>query len=126
MLLLFIQLHKIPGKSWNFVESPGKSEKKCWKVLEFETIFWWELCEKSCIKCGGKTIPRAFFKKSKLSISLYQYCKVLNSLVLNSLVFEGYRKIVKSSCRPLAFTYYKAFLKNKKRSGTSFPTSFSA
>ena len=25
--------------------------------------------EKSCTKCGGKTSPKTFFKKSKLSIS---------------------------------------------------------
>ena len=30
------------------------------------------------------------------------------------------------SCRPLPFTSYNAFLKNKKRSGTSLATSFSA
>ena len=33
--------------------------------------------EKSYKKCGGETIPRPFFKKSKLSISLDQYSKVL-------------------------------------------------
>ena len=38
--------------------------------------------EKPYTKCGGETIPRPFFKKSKLSISLDQYCKVLNSLFL--------------------------------------------
>ena len=35
---------------------------------------------------------------------------------------EGYRNILKLSCRPLAFTSYKAFLKNKKRSGTCAPS----
>ena len=38
--------------------------------------------EKPYTKCGGETIPRPFSKKSKLSISLDQYCKVLNSLFL--------------------------------------------
>ena len=38
--------------------------------------------EKSYKKCAGETIPRRLFKKSKLSISLDQYCKVLNSLFL--------------------------------------------
>ena len=33
-------------------------------------------------KCGGETIPGPFFKKSKLSISLDQYFKVLYSLFL--------------------------------------------
>ena len=38
--------------------------------------------EKSYTKCGGETIPRPFFKKSKLSISLDQYSKVLYILFL--------------------------------------------
>ena len=38
--------------------------------------------EKSYTKCAGETIPRRLSKKSKLSISLDQYCKVLNSLFL--------------------------------------------
>ena len=36
---------------------------------------------------------------------------------------EDYGNTLKLSCRPLAFTSYKAFLKNKKRSGTSLPAS---
>ena len=38
--------------------------------------------EKSCTKCAGETLPRPLSKKSKLSISLGQKCKVLNSLFL--------------------------------------------
>ena len=38
---------------------------------------------------------------------------------------EGYRNILKLRCRPLAFTSYKAFLKIKKRSGTSLLALFS-
>ena len=38
--------------------------------------------EKSCTKCAGETIPRPLSKKLKLSISLDQLCKVLNSLFL--------------------------------------------
>ena len=38
---------------------------------------------------------------------------------------EGYHNILKVSCRPLAFTSFKVFLKNKKRSGTSIPASIS-
>ena len=33
--------------------------------------------EKSHRKCGGETIPRLFSEKSKLSMSLDQYSKVL-------------------------------------------------
>ena len=38
--------------------------------------------EKSYTKYGGETIPRPYFKKSKLSISLDQYSKVLHILFL--------------------------------------------
>ena len=38
--------------------------------------------EKSFTKCAGETIPKPLSKKSKLSISLDQLCKVLNSLIL--------------------------------------------
>ena len=38
--------------------------------------------KKSYIKCAGETIPRSLSKKPKLSKSLYQQCKVLNSLFL--------------------------------------------
>ena len=38
--------------------------------------------EKSYRKCAGETIPRPLPKKTKLSVSLDQYCKVLNSLFL--------------------------------------------
>ena len=38
--------------------------------------------EKSYTNCGGETIPRPFSKKSKLSISLDQYFKVLYILFL--------------------------------------------
>ena len=34
--------------------------------------------------------------------------------------------MLKLSCRPLAFTSYKPFLKDKSRSGASLPASFSA
>ena len=36
--------------------------------------------EKPFAKCAGETIPRPLSEKSKLSIPLDQYCKVLNSL----------------------------------------------
>ena len=36
--------------------------------------------EKSYTKCAGETIPRPLSEKLKLSISLDQQCRVLNSL----------------------------------------------
>ena len=38
--------------------------------------------ETSYTKCDGETSPRPFSKKSKLSISLDQYSKVLHNLFL--------------------------------------------
>ena len=38
--------------------------------------------EKSYTKCVGKTVARLLTKIAKLNISLNQYCKVLNSLLL--------------------------------------------
>ena len=82
--------------------------------------------EKLYTKSGRETIPRLFSKKWKLSISLNQYFKSFIYLVLIVCQVEDYRKWLKLSCRPFAFTSYKAFLKNKKRFGTSLPASFSA
>ena len=65
---------------------------------------WNIFVEKSYTKCGRETIPRPLSKNLKLRISLDQYCKVLNSLFLLYANFEGYQNIVKSSCRPHAFT----------------------
>ena len=47
-----------------------------------EYIMWNIFVEKSYRKCAGETIPVRLSKKSKLSISLDQQCKVLNSLFL--------------------------------------------
>ena len=57
--------------------------------------------EKSYTKCGGETIPRPFYKKSKLS---YLWINILKFYILFSL-FALLRTInlLKLSCRPLAF-----------------------
>ena len=38
--------------------------------------------EKSYTRCAGEIFPRSLTKKSNLSISLDQYCKPLNRLLL--------------------------------------------
>ena len=67
--------------------------------------------EKSNTKCGGETILRHCTKKSKLSILW------IGSLKFYTVCFhcqaEGYRKILKLSCKPLHFISYKAFLKKQ-------------
>ena len=83
------------------------------------------LLEKSNKKCGGKTSPRPFPKKSKLSIFLDQQSKALYNLLLLYVQGEGYQNILKLRWRPFAFTAYTAFPKNKRKSGTSLLASFS-
>ena len=71
--------------------------------------------EKKYTNCGLETIPRPFSKILELRIS--------GSIVQSFIQFvfigwqvEGYQKMLKLNCRSLAFTSYKAFLKNKKMS----------
>ena len=94
------------------------------QLIEYNTtkIF----VEKPYTKCDGETIPRSFSKKSKLSISLDQQSKVFLSLLL---LFTNLRAIEICSNHAadhLFLSYTKIFLKKKKRSGTSLPSSFSA
>ena len=60
-----------------------------------------------------------------LSISLIQQSEMLYNLFFLYVQVEVYKIILNISCWPLALTLYEVFLKNKKRSGTSLPTSFS-
>ena len=73
----------------------------------------WELC------------PDPFPKNQNLEYLWINSLKVLQ-FVFNLHTVEDYHNILKLSCRALAFTSYKALLKNKKRSGTSLTASFSA
>ena len=71
-----IAIHILP----NISKSKGSQAMKFGQLIEYNmrNIF----VEKSYTKCAGETIPRPLSKKSKLSISLDQQCKVLNSLFL--------------------------------------------
>ena len=75
------------------------------------------------IQCGGETIPRLFSKKIKIE---HIPGSIFIQFVFIVWQFEGYLKILKLTFRSLAFTLYKAFLKNTKSSGTSLPGSFFA
>ena len=59
-------IHLFPNISIN----KGNQRMKFCQLIEYNmrNIF----LEKSCLKCGRKTIPRPFFKKSRLSVSLDQ------------------------------------------------------
>ena len=81
---------------------------------------------KSYTKCGRETIPRSFSQKIRfehISGSIFKGFIYFVSIVCQ---VEDYRKWLKLSRKPFAFTSYKAFIKNKKRSETSLPASFSA
>ena len=80
--------------------------------------------EKPYTKCGGETSSRPISKKLKLSmnLSLDQQSEHLYSFLLFYVKIEDYQNILK----PLAFTSYEAFWKNKKRSRISLLASFSA
>ena len=83
------------------------------------------LLEASCKKSPVETLFPDPFLKDQTWVYLW-----IDSLRFYTVSFfvcqvEDYQNILKLSCRPLAFTSYKAFLKNKKRSGTSLPASFS-
>ena len=73
--------------------------------------------EKSCTKCGRETIPSPFLKYQNWA---YLWIKVLYILFVCQV--EDYWKWLKLSCRPFGFSSYKAFLKHKKWSGTTFST----
>ena len=82
--------------------------------------------EKWYTKYCRKTSLRQFSKKLKLRISLDQQSKVGYSLFLLYAHVKDHRNKLELKSIPLAFTSYKAFSKNKNRSGTSLPASFSA
>ena len=84
--------------------------------------------EKSYKTCDREPNPRPFSEKSTLSKSLNQQTEhfiPLAFIVCTSSLYV-YQNLLKLRYCPLAFTFCKSFLKNKKRSGTSLPSSFSA
>ena len=63
-----------------------------------------------------KLFPNPFLKNQNWAYFWVNSLNFAQFIYIVSQV-EGYRIILKLSFRPLAFTSYKAFLKNKKRSG---------
>ena len=82
--------------------------------------------EKSYKKYGGETGPRLFSEKIKIAHISGWIVQGFIQFIFIICQVEGYRNILKLSCRSLAFTSCKAFLKKKNRSGTSLPALFSA
>ena len=114
-----IAIHILP----NISKSKGNQAIKFGQLIEYaiRNIF----LEKSFIKCGGETILRPFSKKSKLTISLNQLCKVLYSLFSLYVKSSACRNILKLSFKPLAFNSHKTFLKSKTDSRPILPATFS-
>ena len=77
--------------------------------------------EKSYTKCDDEAIPRTFSKNQNWAyLCCSRYRSFIQSVVIACQV-EGYRKITKLKCRPRSYSSNKAFLGNKKRSGSSLP-----
>ena len=81
------------------------------------------LVKRSYTRCAGETNPRPFSEKPKLSIFLDQYSKVLY-ILFNCLPGWGLSKVIKTKGQTIYFLLLLE--KNKKRSETSLPASFSA
>ena len=79
---------------------------------------------KSYKKCRGETSPRPFFKKIKSENIFGSIVKSFTQFIFIVRQVGGYRNILKLSCRALAFTLIKLFLKTKKRSETILSASF--
>ena len=60
-----------------------------------------------------------------MSISLDQQSKVSYNLFIFFVQVEDYQNILNLRCRPMVLLHVKPFEKNKKRSVTSLPASFS-
>ena len=112
-----IAMHILPI----MIRSKDNQKMKLGQLIEYDTR---NIFLEPDTKCG-EIIPRYFSEKSKLSTSLGILSNVSYQFYIIVCQVEGYRKILKLSCRPLGSTSYRAFLKNKKMSGTSLSTSFS-
>ena len=115
-----IAIHILP----NFSRSKGNQTMRFGQLIKYNTrnVF----LEESFKICDRETIPWPFSKKSKLSISLDRQSEVFYSLILLYVQIESYQNILNIRCRPIAFTSYQPFFKNRKKSGTSLSVSFSA
>ena len=89
------------------------------QLIEHENHFSWKIMHKTWWRNYFQTL----FYKFKIK---FIFGSVAFSFVFIIYQVEDYRNILKLSCRQLAFTSYKAFLKSKTRSGTSILASLCA
>ena len=73
-----------------------------------------------CTKYGKETIPRPFSKKSKLSISLDQYSKVL-SILFYCLPSWGLFKMIETKLQTTCFYLIYGFFKKQKEAWNYSP-----
>ena len=78
--------------------------------------FFWKIIHKNVVE---KLFSDPFLKNRNLSYIWVNSLKFYIIFILCQI--EDHRNILKLSYRPFTFTSYKAFLENKKRSGTSLP-----
>ena len=76
-------------------------------------------------KVVEKLFSNTFIQNQNWAYLSIDKSEMLESLVLKYVRVEVYQKMFKLRYWKLAFILYKAFLKNKKRSRTSLPASFS-
>ena len=117
-----------PGKQTIWIHIlPNISKSKDNQTMKFrqliEHIIRNIFIEKSCTKMVNKQFPDSFLKNQNWT---YLWINSFIQFVFTVCQVEGYWNQLKLSCRPLAFTSFKAFLKNKKKFGTSLRVSFSA
>ena len=95
---------------------PNISRSKGNKAIEFRRLIKYNIRNFFVLKnltqnVVEKLIPETLFENSKLSISLYQYSKVLFFLVSLYAKLSAI-KIYWNYCKPIAFTSFNAFLRN--------------
>ena len=65
-----------PRKQTTTIQIAQYPKSKGNQTIKFEQLIGYNMrkvfLEKSYVKCGGETIPRLFFKKLKLNVSLDQ------------------------------------------------------
>ena len=97
----------------NISKSKGNQTVKFGELKQYNmrNIF----LEKSYSKYGEETILRLVFKKVKIEHISGSIFESFIQFVFIVCQVEGFRNILKLSCRAIAFTSYKAFFKETKR-----------
>ena len=85
----------------NISRSKGNQTMKIGQLIQYN--------RKNVVENHTQNVPEKLFRdpypnKSKFSLSVDQQCKVLNSLFVLYANLRAVEIIIKSSCRPLAFT----------------------